>query len=104
MDRFNTTISFRGSIQSEEHPRYLDAQIEHFLASFAGTLADMDHADFETHKKSLIASVLEKRKNLGEETESLSRPIRIEHLEFDAGKYLYLVLIPLTAPRVRRRG
>ncbi|KAH8879202.1 peptidase M16 inactive domain-containing protein [Thozetella sp. PMI_491] len=83
IQRSYASMSFLIRVQSERHPQHVDGRIEIFLASFAQTLADMSQADFETHKRSLIAARLEKIKNLEQETERLWGHIDLEDFEFD---------------------
>lgn len=56
-------------IQSDSfHPNHVENRIETFLANFRQHIADMSSEDFQTNTDSVVASFLEKNKNLGEES------------------------------------
>ncbi|KAI9781095.1 MAG: Insulinase (Peptidase M16) [Peltula sp. TS41687] len=78
-----TTMGYRVIIQSEHPPDYLDERIDAFLRDFVVKLKEMGTAEFNDHKKSLIAKRLEKLKNLGQESRRLWTHIRNEYLDFD---------------------
>ncbi|KAJ0100678.1 hypothetical protein J7T55_000468, partial [Diaporthe amygdali] len=65
-----TTLGFRILIQSEKTAQYLEIRIEEFLSKYTQTLEEMSDAGFKGHKDSLINKLLEKLKNLDEETNS----------------------------------
>jgi insulysin len=80
-----TTMGFRVLIQSERTPDYLDSRVDDFLSQFRKTLEDMDLANFEKQKRSLINHRLESLKNLDEETNRLWDHIESEVFDFEKG-------------------
>ncbi|RKF74782.1 putative zinc protease mug138 [Golovinomyces cichoracearum] len=78
-----TTIGYRFIIQSERSPSYLETRIDSFLDSYKKTLENMDEADFENHKRSLITKRLEKSKNLNQESSRLWAHIESEYFDFE---------------------
>lgn len=81
-----TTLGFRFLIQSEKTTQYLETRIENFLSNYAETLEKMSDSDFESHKRSLIIKLLEKMKNLDQETNRLWGPISNEYYDFESCK------------------
>eukprot|EP00752_Nemacystus_decipiens_P002074 g1985.t1 len=56
-------------IQSDDHsPCYLDESIEQFLTGFRETLSSLTPEEFAMNVKAVVQNLLEKDKNLGEET------------------------------------
>ena len=56
-------------IQSDSfNPHYVEERIEVFLAKFRQRLVEMSESDFQTFVDTVVASFLEKNKNLGEES------------------------------------
>ncbi|KAL8419541.1 hypothetical protein RB594_002666 [Gaeumannomyces avenae] len=78
-----TTYSFRFIIQSEKTPHFLESRIEAFLTSFRKVLEDMNDADFESQKRSLVNKRLEKLKNLDQETSRHWNQIHTQYYDFD---------------------
>lgn len=81
-----TTIGYRFIIQSERTPEYLDSRIDAFLTGYFTTMENMSEADFEGHKRSLIAKRLEKMKNLDQESSRHWQHIDSEYFDFELGK------------------
>jgi insulysin len=82
----STTIGYRFIIQSERDPVYLESRIDNFLADWSKKLQDMDAAEFEGHKQSLITKRLEKLKNLGQESGRLWAHVESEYVDFELSK------------------
>lgn len=55
-------------IQSQKSPAFLESRVEAFLDSFSATLAQMSSKKLEEEKESLVLKLLEKPKNLAEES------------------------------------
>ncbi|OEU06209.1 Peptidase_M16-domain-containing protein, partial [Fragilariopsis cylindrus CCMP1102] len=56
-------------IQSDSfNPNHVEERIELFLMNYRQKLVDMSESDFQTHVDAMVASFLEKNKNLGEES------------------------------------
>ncbi|CAK7567937.1 MAG: hypothetical protein SEPTF4163_005915 [Sporothrix epigloea] len=79
-------MGFRFLVQSEKVPRYLEERVDSFLKEYATTLENMSAADFEGHKRSLIAKRLEKSKNLYQETSKHWVQINNEFYDFEYAK------------------
>ncbi|MCJ1310738.1 Insulinase (Peptidase M16) [Agyrium rufum] len=77
-----TIMGYRVIIQSERASTYLETRINAFLATVGTTLKNMPDADFEAHKKSIIAKRLEKLKNLDQEGNRLWNHITSEYYNF----------------------
>ncbi|POS73455.1 a-pheromone processing metallopeptidase Ste23 [Diaporthe helianthi] len=78
-----TTLGFRFLIQSEKTAQYLETRIENFLSNYAHTLEKMSDADLEGHKRSLSIKLLEKLKNLDQETNRIWGQISTEYYDFE---------------------
>lgn len=89
-----TTLGFRFLIQSEKTAQYLEARIESFLQNYAETLKNMSDSEFESHKRSLQIKLLEKMKNLDQETNRLWSQISNEYYDFELGEHLPAIVIP----------
>lgn len=81
-----TTLGFRFIIQSEKTAQYLEGRIDSFLTTSAEMLEAMSDSEFEGHKRSVVIKLLEKTKNLDEETNRLWGQISNEYYDFDAGE------------------
>ncbi|CAN8096702.1 unnamed protein product [Discula destructiva] len=77
-----TTLGFRFLIQSEKTTQYLESRIDSFLSNYINTLEQMGDTDFESHKRSLVIKLLEKMKNLDQETNRLWSQISNEYYDF----------------------
>jgi insulysin len=82
---FSTTIGYSVTIQSEKSPEYLEERIDSFLTSYAEPLASMSESEFEGHKRSLILKLMEKSKNLKEESDRLWSHIEEGDFNFELG-------------------
>lgn len=69
-------------IQSTRAPWFLEERVEAFLEQFRDTLAGMSQDDFEAKKDGLIIKLLERPKNLYEETVSFWGQIREGYYDF----------------------
>ncbi|KUI56296.1 hypothetical protein VP1G_03557 [Cytospora mali] len=79
-----TTTGFRFLIQSEKTAQYLETRVENFLSNYAATLEKMGESDFESHKRSLSIRLLEKMKNLDQETSRIWNQISTEYYDFES--------------------
>jgi insulysin len=86
-----TTIGYRFIIQSEKTPEYLEERIDSFLTDYAETMASMPDSDFESHKRSVITKLLEKLKNLDQESTRLWSNIEVENFDFEFGMFCPLI-------------
>lgn len=84
-----TTLGFRFLIQSEKTTQYLETRIESFLSNYAETLEKMTEFDFENHKRSLVIKLLEKMKNLDQETNRMWGQVSNEYYDFESGKFTF---------------
>ncbi len=91
-----TTMGYRVIIQSERSPEYLEKRINAFLANFANSLKEMSLEEFESHKKSLINKLLEKIKNLDQESVRFWSHITNEYFDFMQVENDVAYLRPLT--------
>ncbi|GAA5989095.1 hypothetical protein JCM10908_001155 [Rhodotorula pacifica] len=80
----SAVAGFRVVIQSERSPEYLDERTEALWATFGTYLEDMSAEEFEKERASLVASKLEKPKNLSQETSRYFEQIRIGAYDFEA--------------------
>lgn len=81
-----TTLGFRFLIQSEKTAQYLEGRIDSFLSNYVATLEQMGDSEFESHKRSLVIKLLEKMKNLDQETNRLWSQISNEYYDFESCK------------------
>lgn len=81
-----TTLGFRFLIQSEKTTQYLEGRIDSFLSNYIETLEQMCDSEFESHKRSLVIKLLEKMKNLDQETNRLWSQISNEYYDFESCK------------------
>jgi insulysin len=84
--RFHTTMGYRFIIQSEKEPRYLESRIDAFLEGYVKVLEDLTAVEFEGHKRSLTTKLLEKMKNLNQESSRHWSHIEGEYYDFESCK------------------
>ena len=77
-----TGVGYRVIIQSERSADYLEERINAFLVLLGKSIANMPAAEFERHKRSLIAKRLERLKNLNEEISRFWAHITSEYYSF----------------------
>ncbi|KAH9915085.1 LuxS/MPP-like metallohydrolase [Fomitopsis serialis] len=77
-----TSMGFGINIQSTRAPWYLEERVDAFLEQFRSTLAEMSQEDFAAEKEGLIVKLLERPKNLHEETLSFWAQIRQGYYDF----------------------
>ena len=82
-----TTHGLYFTIQSEKTATYLDSRIENFLETMATTLAEMSSEEFEKNKRSLVDKLLEKSKDLEQESNKHWGHIDNEYYAFDSGRH-----------------
>ncbi|OHW96411.1 peptidase M16 inactive domain-containing protein [Colletotrichum incanum] len=80
---FWTTCVFSLIIQSQRAPEYLESRIDAFLTLFGNKLLSMPEEDFETHKRSVINKLVEKPKNLDEESKRHWNQIITGYCDFE---------------------
>lgn len=78
----STTIGYRVTIQSERAAEYLEKRINAFLMVLLKNIEDMSPKDFESHKRSIINTRLEKLKNLDSEFSRFQSHISDEYYNF----------------------
>ncbi|KAK3987921.1 ubiquitin carboxyl-terminal hydrolase [Cladorrhinum sp. PSN332] len=78
-----TTTGIYFTIQSEKTSPYLESRIETFLDGVPKMLDEMNSDDFEKHKRSLVDKLLEKPKQLEQETSKHWGHIDNEYYSFD---------------------
>jgi insulysin len=81
-----TTMGYRVIIQSEKTPEHLEERIDSFLNAFGKSLQEMSESEFEGHKRSLYRRLVEKLKNLGQETTRFWTHIGSDYYSFDQSK------------------
>ena len=77
-----TSMGYQVLVQSERTPEYLEERINAFLSSFGISLVEMPEAEFERHKTSKINEIMEKDKNLDQETWRFWGAISSEYYDF----------------------
>ncbi|KAK2595763.1 metalloprotease [Conoideocrella luteorostrata] len=83
---FATTIGLSIIVQSEKTPEYLDRRIEAFLTRFGRNLRKMTKKAFNDHKQSLTNALLEKLRNLNQESSRHWTQISNEYYDFEQGQ------------------
>ena len=81
-----TTYGLGFVVQSERHPGHLESRVDSFIESFGAKLEAMEEEEFENHKRSLIARLLEKLPNLSDEVGWHWHEISGEYYDFGSGK------------------
>lgn len=76
------TANIRILIQSEHTSPYLEWRIESFLEQFGKTLKEMSDRDFENHKDALCKTLLQKYKNMKEESSRYTASIYLGDYNF----------------------
>ena len=77
-----TGVGYRIIIQSERSAEYLEERINAFLLQLGQSIEQMPAAEFEGHRRSLIAKRLERLKNLNEEVMRFWTHISTEYFSF----------------------
>ncbi|EFY90749.1 a-pheromone processing metallopeptidase Ste23 [Metarhizium acridum CQMa 102] len=96
MRTFSTTSGLRFLIQSTQKPKYIDRRIEAFLVQFGQKLEQMSDSEFESHKRSLMVRLLEKLRNLDQESSRHWGPIDGEYYDFELDQQDAAHVKPLT--------
>jgi insulysin len=76
-------VGFRILIQSEKSPGFVETRIESFIDSLQDRLNQMTEEEFGKHKKALVTKLLERLKNLAQESNRLWNHINSGYYEFD---------------------
>ncbi|KAL5037149.1 hypothetical protein BDV3_006687 [Batrachochytrium dendrobatidis] len=76
-------MSYRVVVQSERDPAYLEHRIEAFLAKFESILTDMQPEDFKKHRTAFTTKMLEKLKNIGQESSRYWSHINSLYYDFE---------------------
>lgn len=74
---------YRLIIQSEKDPAFLESRIESFLALMESKLKDLTELEFMNHKTALITKMLEKKKNLAQESYRIWNHIHSGYFDFE---------------------
>ncbi|TWU76783.1 Insulinase (Peptidase M16) [Metarhizium rileyi] len=82
-------------IQSKRNPKYLDRRIESFLAQFGQMLEQMSDTEFEKHKRSLMVRLLEKPRDLDQESTKHWKEIDLERYDFELAQHNASNVAPL---------
>ena len=77
-----TTMGYRVTIQSERSAEYLEQRINAFLMVLLKNIEDMSAKEFDSHKRSIINTRLEKLKNLDSEFSRFNCHISDEYYNF----------------------
>ncbi|TFK91904.1 LuxS/MPP-like metallohydrolase [Polyporus arcularius HHB13444] len=78
----SSTIGLRIKVQSTRAPWFVEQRVEAFLETFGERLSSMPASEFESHKEGLVMRLLERVKNLSEETTRFWTRIRAGHYDF----------------------
>ncbi|KAI9096425.1 Metalloenzyme, LuxS/M16 peptidase-like protein [Phlyctochytrium arcticum] len=76
-------MGFRVIVQSEKDPALLESRIEAFLHSMKAILEKMTPEEYKKHQNALAARMLEKDKNLGQESHRLWTHVSSRYYHFD---------------------
>ncbi|KAI8904966.1 Metalloenzyme, LuxS/M16 peptidase-like protein [Powellomyces hirtus] len=76
-------MGFRVIIQSEREPTFLETRIDAFLAGLKKVIADLTPEEFAKHQTALAARMLEKDKNLAQESQRLWTHVSSRYYHFD---------------------
>ncbi|KAI8825830.1 Metalloenzyme, LuxS/M16 peptidase-like protein [Fimicolochytrium jonesii] len=76
-------MGFRVIIQSEKDPAFLETRINAWLDSMRQTLLDMTPEEFKKHQNALAARLLEKDKNLAQESHRLWTHVSSRYYNFE---------------------
>lgn len=90
------TINMRFLIQSERTTPYLEWRIDTFLEEFGKVLEQMTEGDFSRHKDALCKSLLQKYKNMREESSRFSTSIYLGDYDFTNRRTLAKLISELT--------
>ena len=74
---------YRIIIQSEKDPNHLESRIEVFIEALQTKLENMDSVEFEKHRSALCMKLLEKHKNLQQESTRMWNHIQSGYYDFD---------------------
>jgi insulysin len=81
---------YRILIQSEKPPSLLEEKIETFLDILRKSIVEMSPEEYASHISSLVLSLSEKSKSLGQEASECSGYIRNGFYDFNSRKSLYI--------------
>ncbi|XP_076308150.1 insulin-degrading enzyme-like isoform X2 [Tachypleus tridentatus] len=70
-------------VQSDRNPSYVDSRVEAFLAHMEDYLSQMTEEDFKAHKDSLAAHLLERPKNMSQQSDRYWSEISSQQYNFD---------------------
>ncbi|TPX70225.1 hypothetical protein SpCBS45565_g01950 [Spizellomyces sp. 'palustris'] len=76
-------MGFRVIIQSEKDPAYVESRINSFLASMRSVISKLTADEYAKHQAALAARMLEKDKNLGQESHRLWTHVSSRYYNFD---------------------
>ncbi len=81
-ETYVTTMGYQIIVQSERLAEYLEERINAFLTSFSTLLDEMSTEVYEIHKKCLINNLLEKDKNLDQESYRFEAHVASGYFDF----------------------
>ena len=76
-------MGLRFIIQSERHPMYLEHRIESFLDQMKAVVEALTDEELAKHADSIVARLLEKNKNLNQESKKIWAHIYSQYYDFD---------------------
>ncbi|KAI8902913.1 Metalloenzyme, LuxS/M16 peptidase-like protein [Globomyces pollinis-pini] len=76
-------ISYRVIIQSERDPMFLESRIEAFLDTLLTLLINISDEKYKSHQQSLVTKLLEKHKNLYQESSRLWSHVASRYYDFE---------------------
>ncbi|XP_077296687.1 insulin-degrading enzyme-like [Arctopsyche grandis] len=79
----NGVLGIRISVQSDRHPSYVESRVEAFLQHMDDYIYKLSDQDFENHRNSLIAEILERPKNMMARSNILRSEILAQQYHFD---------------------
>lgn len=94
------TANIRILVQSEHTTPFLEWRIETFIENFGKTLREMSEQDFEKHKDALCKSLLQKYKNMKEESNKYTSAIYLGDYNFLHRQRQARIVSKLTKPEL----
>nr|KAJ3423186.1 Insulinase (Peptidase M16) [Polyrhizophydium stewartii] len=76
-------LSFRFIIESERDPAFLESRIDSFIDKFETMLSEMSAEEYAKHQAALVTKILEKLKNLGQESQRLWGHVSALYYDFE---------------------
>ncbi|KAJ3300130.1 Insulinase (Peptidase M16) [Borealophlyctis nickersoniae] len=76
-------VGYRIIVQSERDPAYLESRVESFLEKMESVITEMTPEEYSKHQAALAAKLLEKDKNLGQESGRLWSHVNSRYYNFE---------------------